>query len=118
MNNSFKNLQFWKTAHELTLLVYKVTWAFPEEEKFGLTSQLRRGSISVAANIAEGYRKRTKPDKLKFFNISHGSLDECRYYFILSRDLGYINNYSELESKATEISKSLTAYSKKIKSSM
>jgi len=73
------------------MAVYNATKDFPEDEKFGLTSQFRRAAVSIAANIAEGYKKLSKADKLRFFNISQGSLEECRYYIILSKDLGYIN---------------------------
>ena len=89
---SFENILAWQKAHAFTLLVYKLTRSFPEEERFGLTSQFRRAAISIEANIAEGYKKLGKADKLRFLNISQGSLEECRTYILLSRDLEYINN--------------------------
>jgi four helix bundle protein len=88
---SFENIIAWQKAHGFVLAVYNATKDFPEDEKFGLTSQFRRAAVSIAANIAEGYKKLSKADKLRFFNISQGSLEECRYYIILSKDLGYIN---------------------------
>ncbi len=86
----FENILAWQKAHEFVLNVYKTTRNFPPDERFGLTSQFRRAAISIEANIAEGYKKLGKADKLRFLNISQGSLEECRDYTILSRDLGYI----------------------------
>lgn len=91
MTRSFENIIAWQKAHGFVIAVYNATKDFPEDEKFGLTSQFRRAAVSIAANIAEGYKKMSKADKLRFFNISQGSLEECRYYIILSKDLGYIN---------------------------
>lgn len=79
----------WQKAHEFVLLVYKITEAFPKHELFGLTSQFRRAAVSIAANIAEGYKKKDYKNKLNFLNIAHSSLEECRYYIILSKDLNY-----------------------------
>jgi len=91
---SFEQLNVWKLAHELTLDVYNRTRDLPNEEKYGLISQMRRSAVSVPANIAEGFKKRGSKDKARFYNIAHGSLEELRYYFILCRDLDYlkINN--------------------------
>ena len=91
MTKSYEDLFVWQKAHELVLLVYRITSNFPEHEKFTLTSQFRRAVISIPANIAEGYKKTGKADKLRFMNISQGSLEECRYYILLASDLGYIN---------------------------
>ena len=88
---SFQDILAWQYAHQFVIGAYNATKAFPEDEKFGLTSQFRRAAVSIAANIAEGYRKLSKADKLRFFNISQGSLEECRYYILLSKDLGYID---------------------------
>ena len=82
--NNFEDLDVWKNAHQFVLTVYKLTNQFPKEELFGLTSQFRRAAISIPANIAEGYKKRGIKDKLRFYNISEGSGEECRYYLILS----------------------------------
>ena len=73
----------------MVLDTYRLTGAFPKHEIFGLTSQLRRAAVSVPANIAEGFRKNGIADRLRYYNISQGSLEECRYYFILAEDLGY-----------------------------
>ena len=113
---SFENIMAWQKAHSLTILVYQITRNFPEDEKFGLTSQFRRAAVSVEANIAEGYKKISKADKLRFLNISEGSLAECRNYIILSRDLCFINEeeYNNLYLALEESSRLLTAYSKGI----
>lgn len=92
MTQSFENILAWQKAHEFVVMIYHVTNTFPEFERFGLCSQFQRAAVSIAANIAEGYKKLSKADKLRFLNISQGSLEECRYYCILSRDLGYIDN--------------------------
>jgi four helix bundle protein len=86
---SFKELIVWQKAHQFVLEIYRFTRAFPSDEKFGLTSQIRRAAVSVPANIAEGFPKRGANDKVRFFNIAQGSLEEVHYYLILAKDLGY-----------------------------
>ena len=109
---TFQNIYAWQKAHDFTLLVYKTTKHFPEEERFGLTSQFRRAAISIGANIAEGYKKLSKADKLRFMNISEGSMAECMNYIILSNDLGYINSdeYEQLSVSIEDAGRLLTAY--------
>jgi len=109
----FEDLIVWQKAHQFVLGVYRLSQTFPKEETYGLSSQFRRAAISIAANIAEGFRKRGDPDKLRFFNIAQGSLEESRYYLILSRDLEY-GDVSDLQANLTEISKLLASYSKAI----
>lgn len=87
----FTDLIVWQKAHAFVLQVYAATRAFPKEELYGLTSQFRRAAVSIPANIAEGFRKQSKPDKVRFLNISEGSLEECRYYLILAHDLGFMD---------------------------
>ncbi len=113
----FTQLIVWQKAHQFVLAVYKLTKKFPKEELFGLTSQFRRAAVSIPANIAEGYKKKSKMDKARFFNIAEGSLEECKYYLILAEDLHYTKTKSELD-LAEEVSKLLNAYSKKILSSI
>ena len=91
-SKSFKDLIVWQKTHQFVPSVYKYSGKFPKEESYCLTSQFRRAAISITANIAEGFAKRTKPDKIRMMNISQGSLEECRYYVILSNDLGYGEN--------------------------
>jgi four helix bundle protein len=113
---SFESLIMWQEAHKITLLVYRLTKLFPKEELFGLSSQFRRAVVSISANIAEGYKKRSSADKLRFLNISQGSLEECRYYIILSKDLGYISEPErlELEELISKTSYLINTYCKKI----
>ena len=112
MAYSFENIIAWQKAHAFVLLVYRVTGHFPEVERFGLISQFRRAAVSIEANIAEGYKKLSKADKLRFFNISQGSLEECRDYMILSRDLDYISQieFEELHTGLVTTSKFLNSY--------
>ena len=93
---NFQDLLVWQKAHVLVLAVYKMTGKFPLAERYGLTSQLRRSIVSVPANIAEGFKKKGKQDKVRFLNIAQGSLEESRYYFILTRDLGYADPSHEV----------------------
>jgi four helix bundle protein len=110
---SFLDLIVWQKAHQFVLAVYGYTKAFPKDEIYGLTSQLRRAAVSTPANIAEGFKKRSKSDKARFMNISQGSLEESRYYLILAMDLGYGDNKS-LMSQLEEVSKILESYSRSI----
>lgn len=113
---TFEKIVAWQKAHAFVLSVYQITRMFPEDEKFGLTSQFRRAAVSIEANIAEGYKKLSKADKLRFMNISQGSIEECRDYIILSRDLGYIDDviFSNLYGKIEEASRLLHRYCKGI----
>lgn len=106
---SFEDLIVWQKAHQFVLKVYALTERFPKSELFGLTSQLRRASVSIAANVAEGFRKTGKADKMRFFNIAQGSADECRYYLILCRDLNYAQPVAESQ-LLDEVSRLLEAY--------
>ncbi len=116
MTNSFRDILAWQKAHQFVLDVYTALRNFPEEERYGLSSQFKRAAISIPANIAEGYRKLGKADKLRFMNIAQGSLEECRYYILLSRDLGFIDNpvYNSLSQSLETTSKFLNFYSQGI----
>jgi len=105
----FQDLIVWQKSHIFVLAIYAYTTSFPQKELYGLTSQFRRAAVSVPANIAEGFKKRTKPDKSRFLNIAQASLEECRYYLILAQDLGY-GNSSQLMGQLEEVSKLLDAY--------
>jgi len=87
---SFTELTVWQRAHELSLQIYKVTAGFPRAEIFGIVSQLRRASVSVPANIAQGFGRRTTKELLRSLQIAAGELEEVRHFLILSKDLGYI----------------------------
>ncbi|HEX6846220.1 MAG TPA: four helix bundle protein [Chitinophagaceae bacterium] len=106
---NFTDLIVWQKAHLFVLGVYKYTSTFPKEEIYVLTSQFKRAAISIAANIAEGFKKRSNKDKIKFYNTSQGSLEECRYYLNLARDLSYGEN-QQLTDQIIEVSKILDAY--------
>ena len=106
---TFRNLVVWQKAHQFVLDAYKMSRSFPREEVYCLTSQCRRASISIAANIAEGFKKRGQADKARFLNIAHGSLEECRYYLILISDLGY-GDTTTLTRQLEEVSRLLTSY--------
>ena len=114
---SFKDLIVWQKSHQLVLLIYQYSEIFPQKEMFGLTSQLRRAIISVPANIAEGFKKKGKADKMRFLNIAQGSLEESRYYLILANDLKYGNN-DLITEKLEEVSKLMNAYLKAILNSV
>ena len=114
--SSFQSLIVWQKGHQLVLDIYKMTKGFPDDERFSLISQIRRSSLSITANIAEGYRKIGKKDKLRFFNISQGSLAETLNYIILSYDLGLISkpDYLQYENQIEEVNRQLNAYCSKI----
>ena len=105
----FQDLIVWQKAHQLVLSVYRFSGLFPKNEIYGLTSQTRRSAVSIPANIAEGFKKKTKPDKMRYFNIAQGSLEECRYYLILAKDLNY-GETSQLMEQLVEVSKLLQSY--------
>jgi four helix bundle protein len=107
----FTDLIVWQRAHEFVLGVYRYSEGFPKAEIYGLTSQFRKAAVSIPANIAEGFRKRGKADKARFYNTAQGSLEECRYYLILSRDLGFGDN-GNISTKLEETSKLLDAFIK------
>ena len=110
---TFRDLVVWRKAHEFVLGTYRFTAGFPKQETYGLCSQLRRSAVSIAANIAEGFRKRGRADKVRFMNTAEGSIEECRYYLILAGDLGY-GETKDLMSVLEEVSRLLNAYSKAI----
>jgi len=112
--SSFQDLIVWQKAHQLVLYVYRFSSSFPKTETYGLVSQLRRASVSVPANIAEGFKKKGLADKVRFFNIAQGSLEECRStYLILANDLEY-GDSRELMINLEEVSKLLDSYTAKI----
>jgi len=113
---SFRDLLVWKKAHAFVLGLYRLTEVFPKHEAYGLSPQMRRAAVSIPANIAEGFRKRNKPDKARYLNIAEGSLEESRYYLILTNDLGYAETGSLMDA-LEEVSRLLHAYSSAIRKS-
>ncbi len=103
----FEQLEVWKRAHALVLGVYRLTPTLPSDQRFGLISQMQRSAVSVPANIAEGFKRRGQTDKIHFYNIAQGSLEELRYYFILCRDLRYRIEYDRMAAEAEEVSRML-----------
>lgn len=89
---SFTDLIAWKEAHKLVLMIYEVTKNFPRDEVFGLISQMRRCSVSISSNIAEGFTRRGKNEKIQFYKISQGSLTELQNQLIISKDIQYIDS--------------------------
>ena len=108
----FEDLIVWQKAHALVLAMYGLTKSFPADERFGLISQIRRAVVSVPANIAEGFRRSKRPDKARFLNVAQGSLEEVRYYLILSRDLGYLPDGEQIASQIKEVGRLLEGYYK------
>ena len=111
---TFQDLLVWRKAHQLVLTFYKLTAAFPKSETYGLCSQMRRAAVSIPANIAEGSRRTGRADKIRFMNTAESSLEESRYYLILSRDLEYGDTGAPM-ALLEEVSRLLSAYSKAIR---
>ena len=111
--SSFEGLDVWRKAHAIVLDVYRVTRKFPREEMFGLTSQVRRSAASTPSNIAEGYRRATKAEKARFYNVALASLDETRYHLLLAHDLDYADT-SLLRERLDEVGRMLASYTQAI----
>jgi len=113
---SFEDLNVWKKSHDMVLNIYRLTRSFPADEKYGLVGQMRRSAVSVCANIVEGGKKSTK-DYLRFLEIARGSLEETKYYILLSRDLEYIgkDEFTYLDAACDEIGKMLYGFSRSIR---
>ena len=107
----FKELKVWQKAHAMTIAVYDMTRAFPREELYGLTSQLRRSASSIGANIAEGCGRRSDGEVARFLQIARGSASEIEYHILLARDLHYLREeqFRELSHQADELQRMLTA---------
>jgi four helix bundle protein len=115
-SQTFRDMLVWQKAHAFTLAIYRCTEPFPKHEMFALTSQLRRAAASVPSNLVEGFRKRTKPDKIRFYNIAQGSADECLYQLILAHDLHYADT-TALQADLEEVSRLLQGYINGLESS-
>ncbi|HOT92032.1 MAG TPA: four helix bundle protein [Anaerolineae bacterium] len=113
----FRTLQVWEKAHRLTLAVYKATAEFPQSELYGLTSQIRRASASIPANIAEGCGRDTEKELARFMHIAAGSASELEYHLLLAHDLGFLPDaaYTDLNTSVTEIKRMLTSFTQKLK---
>ncbi len=107
----FRQLQVWEKSYQLALAVYKATKEFPKEELYGLTSQIRRSSMSIPTNVAEGCGRNTDPDFARFLQIAMGSASETEYQLLLARDLGFLPNdsYKKLHHDVEEVKRMLTS---------
>jgi four helix bundle protein len=112
----FKNLKVWQRSHQLVLDLYRLTASFPSNERFGLTSQLRRSAASVPTNIAEGAKRQGQQDFARFLNIAEGSLSETEYQVLLSADLGYLpsGKADNLFEEISEIARMLNSLRAKV----
>jgi four helix bundle protein len=117
---NYQDLVVWQKAHRLTLGVYRITQAFPKEERFGLTSQVRRASSSIGANLAEGCGRRSDREMARFVQIAMGSGTELSYHFLLSKDLGFVKSieYESLTSELSEVVRMLSALSGKLRNTV
>src|SRR6266567_7507728 len=116
----FKQLKVWLKAHELTLRIYGHTRSFPKEEMYGLTSQMRRASGSIGANIAEGCGRRSDPEMKRFVQIARGSASELEYHLLLAKDLQFltVEEFADLESKVFEIQRMLASLVERLQRSV
>lgn len=117
MLKTFRDLEVWQKSHHLVLEIYRVTNAFPKDEKFGIVSQLRRAAYSIPANIAEGFGRRSTKELLQCLAISNGSLEEVRYFLYLSCDLGYVSKpeFEVIDKKVDSIAQMIAALSRSLR---
>ena len=113
----FREIKTWQKAHRLTLAVYRATQLFPKAELYGITSQMRRCSSSIPANIAEGCGRHGDPEMARFLQIAMGSASELEYHLLLAFDLKLLkeSTYTELMSGVTEVKRMLAAFLKKLR---
>jgi four helix bundle protein len=112
----FKHLKVWSKTHQLTLAIYESTRRFPNDETYGLTSQMRRSASSIGANIAEGCGRRSDAEMKRFLQIPRGSASELEYHLLLARDLGFLNleEFGNLDAKVLEVQRMLAALSQRL----
>ncbi len=113
---AFRELKVWEKSHELTLAVYHATKTFPKQEMYALTSQIRRASASIPANIAEGCGRNGDAELARFCQIAMGSASELEYHLLLARDLRYLNSsdYERIMSEVSEVKRMLTSFIQKL----
>lgn len=114
----YENLKVWNKAHQLTLDLYKYTRTFPEDERYGLISQIRRASASIGANIAEGCGRRGNPELIRYLHIATGSASEVQYHLLLAHDLNFLKAepYAKLRSQVIEVKRMLASLSSYLRS--
>lgn len=113
----FRKLKVWEKSHQLALSVYRLTSSFPKDELYGLTSQLRRASASIPANIAEGCGRNGSAELVRYLHIAMGSASELEYHLLLAHDLGFCegNEYKSATAEVVEIKRMLTSLIQKVK---
>ncbi len=116
-NKRFTDLRVWQESHSLSLAIYRITKDFPNDEVYGLSSQIRRAAVSVGSNIAEGFNRFSKKEKIQFYSVSLGSVSEVHSQLMLARDLKYISepDFNRLEASIELIHKALVALIKSIR---
>jgi len=116
---SFTDLITWKKAHSLAVSIYKITESFPQKETYSLTDQMRRSATSISSNIAEGFSRQTKKEKLQFYYTAKGSLTELQNQLLIARDVGYLAKeiFNDIAKETIEVSKLLNGLIKSIKKS-
>ncbi|MBN1493161.1 MAG: four helix bundle protein [Candidatus Omnitrophica bacterium] len=116
MGEGFKKLTAWQKAYDFALKIYKLTQGYPKHEQYGLISQMRRASLSMSANIAEGYERQHRKEYVQFLTIAKGSLGEIETFLLFSKDLGYITNaeYLKIEEARKEVARLLSGLIKSL----
>lgn len=117
---NFRDLLVWQKGHHLAVSIYRITKNFPKEEKFGLVDQIRRASVSITSNIAEGFGRGTLHDKIHFYTMATGSLFEVQNQLLISRDVGFLNDKEcdSLFDDTIEINKMCSSLIKSLKNSV
>ena len=112
---SFTDLDSWKFGHELVLQIYKATLKFPSQEQFGLTNQIRRASVSITSNIAEGFSRNSYKEKIQFYAIALGSVTEVQNQLLIARDIGYLDRktFATIAEKTVVVNKLINGLIKK-----
>ncbi len=115
----FRKLEIWKDSHKMALRVYQITRQYPSDEKFGLISQMRNSAAAVPTNISEGCGRSTEKELARFCDIAMGSASELEYQFILSNDLGYINEetFNDIETELVTLKKRLNKFISRLRNS-
>jgi len=116
MLKNYKDLKVWQKSYQLCLNIYKITKGFPKEERYGLTSQIRRAAVSVPSNIAEGYGRKTTPEYIRYLYIAYGSICELETQILLTGDLNYIKaeQLKKIQKDITEVERMLKALIKSL----
>jgi len=116
---NYRDLQVWQRGHNLTVVIYKLTQHFPAEERYGLTSQMRRSAASIPANLAEGCGRRADGEMARYVQIAMGSGSELSYHLLLAKDLGLLTSadYVAADSEVSRILRMLSSFSQKLRSS-